>query len=70
MSGSILTYTEEEINTFKDNMASENTFPRYKAQGTKKVSRYLPYINRDAKLSVLSLGHFISFSFATEEVKV
>ena len=25
MSGSIVTYTEEEINTFKDNMASENT---------------------------------------------
>ncbi|CAH3180673.1 unnamed protein product, partial [Porites evermanni] len=43
--GSIKTYTEEEINTFKDNMASENT---------KKM---------------LSLGHFISFSFATDEVK-
>ena len=26
------------------------------------ISRYLPYINRDVKLSVLSLGHFISFS--------
>ena len=25
--------------------------------------------NRDVKLSVLSLGHFISFSFATKEVK-
>ena len=36
------------------------------------ISRYLPYTNRDVKLSVLSLGHFISFSmfsFATEEVK-
>ena len=39
--GSIVIYTEEEINTF----------------------------NRDVKLSVLSLGHFISFSFATKEVK-
>ena len=29
----------------------------------------LPYINRDFKLSVLSLGHFISFSFAAEEPK-
>ena len=27
------------------------------------------YINHDVKLSVLSLGHFISLSFATEEVK-
>ena len=26
-------------------------------------------LNRDVKLSVLSLGHFISFMFATEEVK-
>ncbi|CAH3118758.1 unnamed protein product, partial [Porites lobata] len=51
--GSIVTYTEEEINTFKDDMAPQ----------------YLPYINRDVKLSVLSLGHFISFSFAAEEVK-
>ena len=25
--------------------------------------------NRDVKLSVLSLGHFISFSFATKDVK-
>ena len=25
--------------------------------------------SRDAKLSVLSFGHFISFSFATKEVK-
>ena len=39
--GSIIIYTEEEINTFK----------------------------RDVKLSVLSLGHVISFSFATKEVK-
>ena len=29
----------------------------------------LPYINRDFKLSVLSLGHFIFFSFAAEEPK-
>ena len=36
---------------------------------SEKISRYLLYINRDVKLSVLSLGHFISFSFATEEVK-
>ena len=33
------------------------------------ISRYLPYVNRDVKLSVLSLGHFISFRFATQEVK-
>ena len=26
------------------------------------ISRYLPYINRDVKLSVLSIGNFISFS--------
>ena len=39
--GSIIIYTEEEINTFK----------------------------RDVKLSVLSLGHVISFNFATKEVK-
>ena len=26
-------------------------------------------LNRDVTLSVLSLGHFISFSFATKEVK-
>ena len=39
--GSIVIYTEEEINTF----------------------------HRDFKLSVLWLGHFISFSFATKEVK-
>ena len=26
-------------------------------------------VNRDVTLSVLSLGHFISFSFATKEVK-
>ena len=39
--GSIVTYTEEEKNTF----------------------------NRNVKLSVLSLGHFISFSFANKEVK-
>ena len=38
VTGSIVTYTEEEINTF----------------------------NRDVKLSELSLGHFISFSFATK----
>ena len=33
---------------------------------------YLPYVNRDVKhvkLSVLSLGHLISFRFAAEEVK-
>ena len=36
--GSIVIYSEEEINTF----------------------------NRDVKLSELSLGHFISFSFATK----
>ncbi|CAH3151405.1 unnamed protein product, partial [Porites lobata] len=53
--GSIVTYTEKEINTFKGDMAPENT---------KKT-----YINRDVKLSVLSFGHFISFSFAAEEVK-
>ena len=39
--GSIVIYTEEEINT----------------------------LNRDVKLSALSLGHFISFSFATKDVK-
>ena len=39
--GSIVIYTEEEINTF----------------------------NGDVKLSVLLLGRFISFSFATKEVK-
>ena len=39
--GSIVIYTEEEINTF----------------------------HRDFKLSVLWLGHFISCSFATKEVK-
>ena len=39
--GSVVIYTEEEINTF----------------------------HRDFKLSVLFLGHFISFSFATKEVK-
>ena len=39
--GSIVIYTEEEINTF----------------------------NRDIKLPLLSLGHFISFSFAIKEVK-
>ncbi|CAH3046504.1 unnamed protein product, partial [Porites lobata] len=44
--GSIVTYTEEEINTFKDDMAL--------IENTKKM---------------LSLGHFISFSFAAEEVK-
>ncbi|CAH3151561.1 unnamed protein product, partial [Porites lobata] len=44
--GSIVTYTEEEINTFKDDMAPKTD--------TKKM---------------LSIGHFISFSFATEEVK-
>ena len=26
------------------------------------ISRYLPYLNRDVKLSVLSIGNFISFS--------
>ena len=41
VSGSIVIYTEEEINTF----------------------------NRDVKLSVLSIEHFISFSIATKEVK-
>ena len=39
--GSIVIYTEKEINTF----------------------------HRDFKLSVLFLGHFISFSFATKKVK-
>ena len=39
--GSIVIYTEEEINTF----------------------------HRDFKLSVLLLGHFVSISFATKEVK-
>ena len=39
--GSIVIYTEEEVNIF----------------------------NRDVKRSVLSLGHFISFSFATKKVK-
>ena len=39
--GSIVIYTEEEINTF----------------------------NHDVKLSLLSLGHFMSFRFATKEVK-
>ena len=41
MPGSIIIYTEEEINTF----------------------------NHDVKLSLLSLGHFMSFRFATKEVK-
>ena len=41
VTGSIVTRTEEEINTF----------------------------NCDVKLSELSLAHFISFSFATKEVK-
>ena len=41
MPGSIVIYTEKEINT----------------------------LNRDVKVSVLSLGHFISFSFATKDVK-
>ena len=39
--GSIVIYTEEEINTF----------------------------NHYIKLSLLSLGHFMSFRFATKEVK-
>ena len=39
--GSIVIYTEEEINTF----------------------------NHDVKLSLLSLGHFMSFRFAAKEVK-
>ena len=35
----------------------------YTEEGKKKT------FSRDAKLSVLSFGHFISFSFATKEVK-
>ena len=33
------------------------------------ILKYLPCINIDVKLSVLLLGHFISFNFATKEVK-
>ena len=33
------------------------------------ISKYLPCINSDVKLSELLLGHFISFNFATKEVK-
>ena len=59
-------------------MCSENTkksiyLEKYKTElnlnSISKMKNKLPYINRDVKLSVLSLGHFISFSFVTEKVK-
>ena len=34
-----------------------------------KYRKEINTVNRDVTLSVLSLGHFISFSFATKEVK-
>ena len=34
-----------------------------------RVEEEINTFNRDVKLSALSVGHFISFSFATREIK-
>ena len=55
-----------ESSTKQDEEATTEEVPGSIAIYTEKEINTL---NRDVTLSVLSLGHFISFSFATKEVK-
>ena len=55
-----------EISTKQDEEATTEEVPGSIAIYTEKE---INTVNRDVTLSVLSLGHFISFSFATKEVK-
>ena len=58
-------------------MASESSTKQDEETTTEEVLRSIAIytekeintVNRDVTLSVLSPGHFISFSFATKEVK-
>ena len=58
-------------------MASKSSTEQDEEATTKEVPRSIVIyteeeintFNRDIKLSVLSLGHLISFSFATKELK-
>ena len=52
----------------QDEEATTEEVPRSIVIYTKEEEEINTF-NRDVKLSVLSLGHFISFSFATKEVK-
>ena len=64
---------ENPLNTAQK-IASESSTKQDEAT-TEEVSiaiyteKEINTVNRDVTLSVLSLGHFISFSFATKEVK-
>ena len=55
-----------ESSTKQDEEATTEEVPGSIAIYTEKE---INTVNRDVTLSVLSLGHFISFSFATKEVK-
>ena len=52
----------------QDEEATTEEVPRSIVIYTKEEEEINTF-NRDVKLSVLSLAHFISFSFATKEVK-
>ena len=61
---------ENPVNTALKMLSKSSTKQVEEAPGsivicTEEVNTF----NRDVKRSVLSLGHFISFSFATKEVK-
>ena len=70
------TKRENPLNT-AHKMASESSTKQDEEATTEEVpgsiaiytEKEINTVNRDVTLSVLSLGHFISFSFATKEVK-
>ena len=70
------TKRENPLNTAQK-MASESSTKQDEEATTEEVpgsiaiytEKEITTLNRDVTLSVLSLGHFISFSFATKEVK-
>ena len=70
------TKLENPLNTAQK-MASESSTKQDEEATTEEVpgsiaiytEKEINTVNRDVTLSVLSLGHFISFSFATKELK-
>ena len=71
-----MTKLENTLNTAQK-MASESSTKQDEEATTEEVpgsiaiytEKEINTVNHDVTLSVLSLGHFISFSFATKEVK-
>ena len=56
MPGSIVTYTEEEINTFKDDMSSENTKKSTSTSVRRLQSWYLEKCKTELNLNSINLA--------------